>query len=177
MGKYHPHGDSSIYDALVHMSKDYALMIPLVDGHGNFGSIDGDGAAAIPRYTETRLSPGQWPFLSTWKRLIDFMPNFDGTEKEPVAPGHDTQPADKRHHRYSRRHGDQYSSHNPDEVIDGVIAYMDNPEISTRELMNYIPAPDFPTGGTIINVDEMEQIYETGEGKIRIRAKTEIKRG
>mgnify|MGYP000847675964 FL=1 len=178
MGKYHPHGDSSIYDALVHMSKDYALMIPLVDGHGNFGSIDGDGAAAM-RYTEARLSPGAMALLEHLEKgLIDFMPNFDGTEKEPVVL-----PAMIPNLLINGTTGiavgmaTNIPPHNPDEVIDGVIAYMDNPEISTRELMNYIPAPDFPTGGTIINVDEMEQIYETGEGKIRIRAKAEIENG
>jgi DNA gyrase subunit A len=178
MGKYHPHGDSSIYDALVHMSKDYTLMVPLVDGHGNFGSIDGDGAAAM-RYTEARLSPGAMALLDHLEKgLIDFNPNFDGSEKEPVVL-----PAMIPNLLINGTTGiavgmaTNIPPHNPDEVIDGVIAYMDDPDITTQGLMEYIPAPDFPTGGTIINVDEMEQIYETGEGKIRIRAKAEIENG
>ena len=178
MGKYHPHGDSSIYDALVHMSKDYTLMVPLVDGHGNFGSIDGDGAAAM-RYTEARLSPGAMALLDHLEKgLIDFNPNFDGSEKEPVVL-----PAMIPNLLINGTTGiavgmaTNIPPHNPDEVIDGVIAYMDDTDITTQGLMEYIPAPDFPTGGTIINVDEMEQIYETGEGKIRIRAKAEIENG
>ncbi|MDI9489050.1 MAG: DNA topoisomerase 4 subunit A [Bacillota bacterium] len=178
MGKYHPHGDSSIYDALVNMSKDYSLMVPLVDGHGNFGSIDGDGAAAM-RYTEARLSPGAMALLNHLEKgLIDFNPNFDGSEKEPVVL-----PAMIPNLLINGTTGiavgmsTNIPPHNPDEVIEGVMAYMDNPDITIKELMNYIPAPDFPTGGTIINVDDMEQIYETGEGKIRIRAKVEIENG
>ncbi|TAH65158.1 MAG: DNA topoisomerase 4 subunit A [Anaerolineaceae bacterium] len=178
MGKYHPHGDSSIYDALVHMSEDYSLMVPLVDGHGNFGSIDGDGAAAM-RYTEARLSPGAMALLDHLEKgLIDFNPNFDGSEKEPVVL-----PAMVPNLLINGTTGiavgmaTNIPPHNPDEVIDGVIAYMDNSDITVPELMKYIPAPDFPTGGTIINLDEIEQIYETGEGKIRVRAKTEIENG
>ena len=159
MGKYHPHGDSSIYDALVNMSKDYSLMVPLVDGHGNFGSIDGDGAAAM-RYTEARLSPGAMALLNHLEKgLIDFNPNFDGSEKEPVVL-----PAMIPNLLINGTTGiavgmsTNIPPHNPDEVIEGVMAYMDNPDITIKELMNYIPAPDFPTGGTIINVDDMEQI-------------------
>ncbi|NLO08525.1 MAG: DNA topoisomerase 4 subunit A, partial [Clostridiales bacterium] len=178
MGKYHPHGDSSIYDALVHMSEDYSLMVPLVDGHGNFGSIDGDGAAAM-RYTEARLSPGAMALLDHLEKgLIDFNPNFDGSEKEPVVL-----PAMVPNLLINGTTGiavgmaTNMPPHNPDEVIDGVIAYMDKPNITIPELMKYIPAPDFPTGGTIINLDEIEQIYETGEGRIRLRAKAEIENG
>lgn len=178
MGKYHPHGDSSIYDALVHMSEDYSLMVPLVDGHGNFGSIDGDGAAAM-RYTEARLSLGAMALLDHLEKgLIDFNPNFDGSEKEPVVL-----PAMVPNLLLNGTTGiavgmaTNIPPHNPDEVIDGVIAYMDKPDITTQELMKYIPAPDFPTGGTIINVDDIGQIYETGEGKIRVRAKAEIENG
>ena len=178
MGKYHPHGDSSIYDALVHMSEDYSLMVPLVDGHGNFGSIDGDGAAAM-RYTEARLSPGAMALLDHLEKgLIDFNPNFDGSEKEPVVL-----PAMVPNLLINGTTGiavgmaTNIPPHNPDEVIDGVIAYMDNSNISIPELMKYIPAPDFPTGGTIINQDDIRQIYETGEGRIRIRAKVEIENG
>lgn len=178
MGKYHPHGDSSIYDALVHMSEDYSLMVPLVDGHGNFGSIDGDGAAAM-RYTEARLSPGAMALLDHLEKgLIDFNPNFDGSEKEPVVL-----PAMVPNLLINGTTGiavgmaTNIPPHNPDEVIDGVIAYMDDADITLPELMKYIPAPDFPTGGTIINVDDLEQIYETGEGRIRLRAKAEIENG
>jgi DNA gyrase subunit A len=178
MGKYHPHGDSSIYDALVHMSEDYSLMVPLVDGHGNFGSIDGDGAAAM-RYTEARLSPGAMALLDHLEKgLIDFNPNFDGSEKEPVVL-----PAMVPNLLINGTTGiavgmaTNIPPHNPDEVIDGVIAYMDNSNISIPELMKYIPAPDFPTGGTIINQEDIRQIYETGEGRIRIRAKVEIENG
>ncbi|MDD4112804.1 MAG: DNA gyrase subunit A, partial [Herbinix sp.] len=178
MGKYHPHGDSSIYDALVHMSEDYSLMVPLVDGHGNFGSIDGDGAAAM-RYTEARLSPGAMALLDHLEKgLIDFNPNFDGSEKEPVVL-----PAMVPNLLINGTTGiavgmaTNMPPHNPEEVIDGVIAYMDNAAITIPELMKYIPAPDFPTGGTIINADDILQIYETGEGRIRLRAKTEIENG
>ena len=178
MGKYHPHGDSSIYDALVHMSEDYTQMVPLVDGHGNFGSIDGDGAAAM-RYTEARLSLGAMALLDHLEKgLIDFMPNFDDSEKEPVVL-----PAMIPNLLINGTTGiavgmaTNIPPHNPDEVIDGVIAYMDNPNISTKRLMEHIPAPDFPTGGTIINQDDMVALYETGEGRIRIRSKVEIEAG
>ena len=178
MGKYHPHGDSSIYDALVHMAEDYSLMVPLVDGHGNFGSIDGDGAAAM-RYTEARLSPGAMALLDHLEKgLIEFNPNFDGSEKEPVVL-----PAMVPNLLINGTTGiavgmaTNIPPHNPNEVIDGVIAYMDNSDITLAELMKHIPAPDFPTGGTIINVDDMEQIYETGEGRIRLRAKVDIENG
>ena len=178
MGKYHPHGDSSIYDALVHMSEDYSLMVPLVDGHGNFGSIDGDSAAAM-RYTEARLSPGAMALLDHLEKgLIEFNPNFDGSEKEPVVL-----PAMVPNLLINGTTGiavgmaTNIPPHNPDEVIDGVIAYMDDETITVPGLMKYIPAPDFPTGGTIINEDEIRQIYETGEGRIRLRAKAEIENG
>ena len=178
MGKYHPHGDSSIYDALVHMAEDYSLMVPLVDGHGNFGSIDGDSAAAM-RYTEARLSPGAMALLDHLEKgLIEFNPNFDGSEKEPVVL-----PAMVPNLLINGTTGiavgmaTNIPPHNPDEVIDGVIAYMDDETITVPGLMKYIPAPDFPTGGTIINEDEIRQIYETGEGRIRLRAKAEIENG
>jgi DNA gyrase subunit A len=174
MGKYHPHGDSSIYDALVHMSEDYSLMLPLVDGHGNFGSIDGDSAAAM-RYTEARLSLGAMALLDNLEKgLIPFIPNFDNSEKEPVVL-----PATIPNLLINGTTGiavgmaTNIPPHNPAEVINGVIAYMDNADITIDQLMEYIPAPDFPTGGTIVNRNELKTIYETGEGKIRIRAKVE----
>jgi DNA gyrase subunit A len=178
MGKYHPHGDSSIYDALVHMTEDYSLSIPLVDGHGNFGSIDGDGAAAM-RYTEARLSPGAVALLDQLdKGLVPFQPNFDDSEKEPVVL-----PAMIPNLLINGTTGiavgmaTNIPPHNPDEVIDGVIAYMDNPNITIKRLMEYIPAPDFPTGGIITNKDDMAALYETGEGRIRVRSKVEIENG
>jgi DNA gyrase subunit A len=178
MGKYHPHGDSSIYDALVHMTEDYSLMVPLVDGHGNFGSIDGDGAAAM-RYTEARLSPGAMALLDHLEKgLIEFAPNFDDSEKEPtVLPAMIPNLLINGTTGIAVGMATNIPPHNPDEVIDGVIAFMDNPNITTGKLMEYIKAPDFPTGGTIINQADILQIYETGEGKIRIRSKAEVENG
>lgn len=174
MGKYHPHGDSSIYDALVHMTEDYSLSIPLVDGHGNFGSIDGDGAAAM-RYTEARLSAGAMTMLGNLdKGLVPFGPNFDESEKEPLVL-----PATLPNLLINGTTGiavgmaTNMPPHNPSEVIDGVIAYMDNPEISTKGLMKYIKGPDFPTGAAITNSDDIFNIYDTGEGKLKIRSKVE----
>ena len=175
MGKYHPHGDSSIYDALVHMTENYSLSVPLVDGHGNFGSIDGDGAAAM-RYTEARLSNGAMTMLDNLEKgLVDFIPNFDDSEQEPVVL-----PAMLPNLLINGTTGiavgmaTNIPPHNAGEVIDGVIAYMERPTISIEKLMEYIPAPDFPTGGFIANQNVLKEIYTTGEGRIKIRAKTEI---
>jgi DNA gyrase subunit A len=178
MGKYHPHGDSSIYDALVHMTEDYSLMVPLVDGHGNFGSIDGDPAAAM-RYTEARLSPGAMTLLDHLEKgLVEFTPNFDDSEKEPaVLPAMIPNLLINGATGIAVGMATNIPPHNPDEVIDGVIAYMDNPNITIKRLMEYIPAPDFPTGGIIINMDDLVSLYESGEGKIRIRSKVEIENG
>ena len=175
MGKYHPHGDSSIYDALVHMTEDYSLSLPLVDGHGNFGSIDGDGAAAM-RYTEARLSKSAMTLLENLdKGLVPFGPNFDESEKEPLVL-----PATLPNLLINGTTGiavgmaTNMPPHNTSEVIDGVIAYMKDPEISTKGLMKYIKGPDFPTGATITNSDDIFDIYDTGEGKIKIRANVDI---
>ena len=178
MGKYHPHGDSSIYDSLVHMSEDYSMMLPLVDGHGNFGSIDGDSAAAM-RYTEARLSLGSMALLDHLEKgLIDFIPNFDDSEKEPtVLPAMIPNLLINGTTGIAVGMATNIPPHNPVEVIDGVIAYMDNPNITVRKLMEYIPAPDFPTGGIITNQDDLPALYETGEGRIRIRSKVEIENG
>lgn len=178
MGKYHPHGDSSIYDALVHMTEDYSLMVPLVDGHGNFGSIDGDPAAAM-RYTEARLSPGAMTLLDHLEKgLVEFTPNFDDSEKEPaVLPAMIPNLLINGATGIAVGMATNIPPHNPDEVIDGVIAYMDNPNITIKRLMEYIPAPDFPTGGIIINKDDLVSLYESGEGKVRIRSKVEIENG
>lgn len=175
MGKYHPHGDSSIYEALVRMTEDYSLSIPLVDGHGNFGSIDGDGAAAM-RYTEARLSNGAMTMLDHLEKgLVPFIPNFDNSEKEPsVLPAMIPNLLINGTTGIAVGMATNIPPHNPSEVIDGVIAYMNDPAISIPELMKYIPGPDFPTGGSIINKEDILQIYETGEGKLKVRAKTEI---
>ena len=179
MGKYHPHGDSSIYDALVVMAQDFKKGLPLVDGHGNFGSIEGDGAAAM-RYTEARLQKvTQEAYLADLdKNVVDFMPNFDETEKEPVVL-----PVKVPNLLVNGAEGiavgmaTSIPPHNFGEVIDGVIAYMKNPDITTAEMMRYIPGPDFPTGGIIANKDDLPAIYESGVGKIKIRGKIEIEKG
>lgn len=178
MGKYHPHGDSSIYDALVHMATDYSLSIPLVDGHGNFGSIDGDGAAAM-RYTEARLSYGGACLLENLdKGLVEFVPNFDNSEKEPsVLPAMLPNLLINGTTGIAVGMATNIPTHNPAEVIDGVIATIDKPDISLEKLMTIIPGPDFPTGGIITNKSELPQIYATGEGKIKIRGKVEIENG
>ena len=179
MGKYHPHGDSSIYDALVKLAQDWNTRYPLVDGHGNFGSEDGDGAAAM-RYTEARLQKvTQEAYLADLdKNVVDFMPNFDETEKEPVVL-----PVKVPNLLVNGAEGiavgmaTSIPPHNFGEVIDGVIAYMKNPDITTAEMMQYIPGPDFPTGGIIANKDDLPAIYESGIGKIKIRGKIEIEKG
>ena len=175
MGKYHPHGDSSIYDALVHMTEDFSLTLPLVDGHGNFGSIDGDSAAAM-RYTEARLSSGAMTLLENLdKGLVPFGPNFDESEKEPLVL-----PATLPNLLINGTTGiavgmvTNIPPHNTSEVIDGIIAYIKNPDITTKGLMKYIKGPDFPTGAMITNADDIETIYETGEGRLTLRARTEI---
>ena len=178
MGKYHPHGDSSIYDALVHMTEDFSLNLPLIDGHGNFGSIDGDPAAAM-RYTEARLSETAVALLENLEKgLVEFMPNFDESEKEPkVLPATFPNLLINGTTGIAVGMATNIPPHNPGEVIDGVMAYLDNPSISEEKLMTYIPGPDFPTGGIITNSDALPEIYRTGEGKIRVRAKTSIENG
>ncbi|MCR5609953.1 MAG: DNA topoisomerase 4 subunit A, partial [Lachnospiraceae bacterium] len=178
MGKYHPHGDSSIYEALVHMSEDYSLSLPLVDGHGNFGSIDGDGAAAM-RYTEAKLSFAAQTMLSNLEKgLIDFVPNFDNSENEPtVLPATFPNLLINGTTGIAVGMATNIPPHNPCEVIDGMIAFIDNPNITLDKLMTYIKGPDFPTGGIIINSSAIKGIYETGEGRLRVRAKSHIEEG
>lgn len=176
MGKYHPHGDSSIYGALVVMAQDFKYGMPLVDGHGNFGSIEGDGAAAM-RYTEARLQKiTQQAYLADLdKDVVDFIPNFDATEKEPsVLPVKVPNILINGAEGIAVGMATSIPPHNLGEVIDGVIAYMKNPDITTEEMMEYIPGPDFPTGGIVINKDELVSIYESGNGKIKLRGKVEI---
>ena len=179
MGKYHPHGDSSIYEALVVMAQDFKKGLPLVDGHGNFGNIEGDGAAAM-RYTEARLAQvSQEAFLADLdKDVVDFVPNFDETEKEP-----DVLPVKFPNLLVNGSEGiavgmaTSIPPHNLGEVIDAVKAYMKNESITTGELMRCIQGPDFPTGGIVTNKDELCAIYETGTGKIRIRGKVDVEKG
>ncbi|MBR5636390.1 MAG: DNA topoisomerase 4 subunit A [Pseudobutyrivibrio sp.] len=178
MGKYHPHGDSSIYEALVVMSQDFKKSLPLVDGHGNFGSIEGDGAAAM-RYTEARLAKvAQEVYLSDLdKNVVDFIPNYDETEKEPeVLPVRVPNLLINGSDGIAVGMVTSIPQHNLGEVVDGVIAYMKNPDINTAEMMQIIPGPDFPTGGIVTNKDDLLEIYSTGVGKIKIRGKAEIEK-
>lgn len=176
MGKYHPHGDSSIYDSLVVMSQEFKKGIPLVDGHGNFGNIEGDGAAAM-RYTEARLQKiTQETFLADLdKDVVDFVPNFDETEKEPsVLPVKIPNFLINGSEGIAVGMATSTPPHNLAEVIDAMKAYMQDENITTKELMRYIKGPDFPTGGIVTNKDELIDIYETGTGKIKVRGKVEF---
>ncbi len=179
MGKYHPHGDSSIYESLVVMTQEFKKGLPLVDGHGNFGNIEGDGAAAM-RYTEARLEQiTQEAFLADLdKDVVDFVPNFDETEKEPsVLPVKIPNLLVNGSEGIAVGMATSIPPHNLGEVAEATKAYMQNENITTRELMKYIKGPDFPTGGIVINKDELEDIYTTGTGKIKVRGKVEIERG
>ncbi len=179
MGKYHPHGDSSIYEALVVMAQEFKKGLPLVDGHGNFGSIEGDGAAAM-RYTEARLQKiTQEVYLSDMdKDVVNFVPNFDETEKEPEVlpvrvPNFLINGADG----IAVGMATSVPPHNLGEVIDGVKAYMKNNDITVKGLMRYIKGPDFPTGGIVVNKDDLYAIYEKGSGKVRLRGKVSVESG
>ena len=176
MGKYHPHGDSSIYEALVVMAQDFKKGQVLVDGHGNFGSIEGDGAAAM-RYTEARLTKftQEVCLADLDKNVIDFGPNFDETEKEPlVLPVRIPNLLVNGAEGIAVGMATSIPTHNLSEVIDAVKAYMKNDAITTKQLMKYIKGPDFPTGGIVVNKDDLPDIYETGQGKIKIRGKVEV---
>ena len=176
MGKYHPHGDSSIYESLVVMAQEFKKGMVLVDGHGNFGSIEGDGAAAM-RYTEARLTKfTQEAYLADLdKDIIDFGPNFDETEKEPlVLPVRVPNLLINGAEGIAVGMATSIPTHNLGEVIDAVKAYMKNDAITTKQLMKYIKGPDFPTGGIVVNKDDLPEIYETGQGKIKIRGKVGV---
>ena len=176
MGKYHPHGDSSIYEALVVMAQDFKKGMPLVDGHGNFGSIEGDGAAAM-RYTEARLQKvTQEAFLADLdKDVVDFGPNFDETEKEPlVLPVRIPNLLVNGSDGIAVGMATSIPPHNLSEVIDATKALIKNNQLTTAELMKYIKGPDFPTGGIVVNESELQKIYESGQGKIRLRGKVEV---
>ena len=179
MGKYHPHGDSSIYDSLVVMAQEFKKALPLVDGHGNFGTIEGDGAAAM-RYTEARLQKvTQENFLTDLdKDIVDFVPNFDETEREPSVL-----PVKIPHFLINGSEGiavgmaTSTPPHNLKEILDAEIAFIENDQIGTEELLRLVKGPDFPTGGIVINQSELKQIYETGEGKIRLRGRVKEEKG
>ena len=178
MGKYHPHGDSSIYDALVVLTQDFKKGIPLIDGHGNFGNIEGDGAAAM-RYTEARLQKiTQDAILSDLdKDVVDFVPNFDETEKEPsVLPCRFPNLLVNGSEGIAVGMVTSIPPHNLGEIIDATKAYMLNENITTRELMKYVKGPDFPTGGIVCNKDDLLSIYETGVGKIKLRGKVDVEK-
>ncbi len=175
LGRYHPHGDTSVYDAMVRMAQDFSMRYPTVDGHGNFGSVDGDPPAAY-RYTEARMSRMAMRMLTDIeKETVDFMPNFDESRKEPVVL-----PSRFPHLLVNGSNGiavgmaTNIPPHNLTEVINGIIAVIDNPEITIDELMEHIPGPDFPTGAQIMGTSGIRAAYHTGRGKIRIRAKAEI---
>ncbi|MBP7059057.1 MAG: DNA topoisomerase 4 subunit A [Lachnospiraceae bacterium] len=179
MGKYHPHGDSSIYESLVVMAQDFKKELPLVDGHGNFGSIEGDGAAAM-RYTEARLQKiTEEAYLGDLdKEVVNFVSNFDETETEPeVLPVRIPNLLVNGAEGIAVGMATSIPPHNLSEVIDGVIEYMKNPDINTDDMMKIISGPDFPTGGIVANKDELLSIYSTGEGKIRIRGRVQIEKG
>lgn len=175
MGKYHPHGDSSVYDAMVRMSQDFSLREPLVKGHGNFGSIDGDSAAAM-RYTEAKLTPLAMELLKDLeKNTVKWSLNFDDTLKEPdMLPGGFPNLLVNGAAGIAVGVATNIPPHSLSEVIDGTVAYIENNSITLDEMMKIIPAPDFPTGGLIIASDELKQAYETGKGKIVLRAKAQI---
>lgn len=175
LGKYHPHGDTSVYDAMVRMAQDFNMRAPLVDGHGNFGSIDGDSAAAM-RYTEARMTPLALELLRDIdKDTVKFTLNFDDTEKEPeLLPGRFPNLLVNGANGIAVGLATAIPPHNFAETIDAVIAQMDDPDISLDSLMKIIPCPDFPTGGYILSSDEIRAAYETGRGKLTVRAKCHI---
>ena len=178
MGKYHPHGDSSIYDTLVVLSQDFKKGMALVDGHGNFGSIEGDGAAAM-RYTEARLQKfAEEVYLKDLDKTVAFVPNYDETEKEPeVLPVRVPNLLINGAEGIAVGMSTSIPPHNLAEVVDAVKAYIRNPDITTRELMERMPGPDFPTGGIIANKKDLPGIYETGVGKIKLRGRMEVELG
>ena len=178
MGKYHPHGDSSIYDTLVVMSQEFKKGMALVDGHGNFGSIEGDGAAAM-RYTEARLEKfAQEVYLKDLDKTVNFVPNYDETEKEPeVLPVRVPNLLVNGAEGIAVGMSTSIPPHNLGEVIDAVTAYIDNPAITAAELMEHMPGPDFPTGGIIANKSDLPEIYESGTGKIKLRGRVEVELG
>ena len=178
LGKYHPHGDSSVYGALVRLAQPWNMRYTLVEGQGNFGSMDGDSAAAM-RYTEARLSPvGEAMMQDIEKETVDMDRNFDNTRDEPsVMPTRIPNFLVNGASGIAVGMATNVPTHNLREVIDGCVAYIDNPDITIDELMHYIKAPDFPTGGYIMGMQGVRSAYETGRGRIIMRAKTDIESG
>lgn len=175
LGKYHPHGDSSVYEALVRLAQDFTTRYLLVEGHGNFGSVDGDGAAAM-RYTEARLAKISSEMLrDITKDTVDFMPNFDGEEKEPkVLPSRFPNLLVNGSSGIAVGMATNIPPHNLKEVINAAVYLMDHEDASVLELMQYLKGPDFPTGGTIMGVSGIREAFETGRGKVIVRSKSEI---
>lgn len=178
LARYHPHGDMAVYDALVRMAQDFNCRYPLVDGHGNFGSVDGDAAAAM-RYTEVRLAPIATALLQDIDQdTVDFAPNYDGSLKEPqVLPSRYPNLLVNGSAGIAVGMATNIPPHNLGEVIDGLVYLIDHPEATTQELMQFIPGPDFPTGGFILGSDGIRSAYETGRGTVLMRGKAEIERG
>jgi DNA gyrase subunit A len=178
MGKYHPHGDSAIYDALARMTQDWSMRLPLIDGQGNFGSMDPDAPAAM-RYTEARLAKSADALLADIdKDTVDFVPNYDGSEHEPaVLPARFPNLLVNGAGGIAVGMATNIPPHNLNEVVDAVRAYLDNPLIDTEGLMAHVPAPDFPTGGLILGTTQLKAAYETGRGSIRIRSRHEVEEG
>lgn len=175
IGKYHPHGDSAVYEAMVRMAQDFSYRYPLVDGHGNFGSVDGDGAAAM-RYTEARMSKVAAEMLRDLnKNTVDFVDNYDGSEQEPaILPARIPALLVNGASGIAVGMATNIPTHNLTEVINGTLALIQNPDITIEKLMEYIPAPDFPTGATIMGLSNVKKAYQTGMGTVTVRAKTNI---
>lgn len=175
LGKYHPHGDTVVYGTMVRMAQDFSMRYPLIDGHGNFGSIDGDSAAAM-RYTESRMTPLSLKLLEDIdKNTVDFQPNFDDELEEPVVlPSRYPNLLVNGSSGIAVGMATNIPPHNLGEIINGCVAYIDNPEITVKELMKHVPGPDFPTGGFIMGKDQIKQAYETGRGVITLRSKTHM---
>ena len=173
--KYHPHGDQSVYDALVRMAQDWSLRYPLVDGHGNFGSVDGDPAAAY-RYTEARLAPMAMEMLRDIEaETVDFVPNFDGYEQQPVVlPSRFPNLLVNGSGGIAVGMATNIPPHNLGETIDAVVHYLDNPESTPGDLMKFVKGPDFPTGATIMGRQGIRDVYETGRGSIKVRAVSQV---
>ena len=178
MGKYHPHGDASIYDAMVRLAQPWNMRYPLVDGHGNFGSMDGDGAAAA-RYTEARMAPFALEMLRDIdKDTVDFVPNYDGEEKEPVVlPARFPNLLVNGSSGIAVGMATSIPPHNLREVIQGTILLIDDPDTSDDDLARVIKGPDFPTGATIVGKTAIKEAYRTGQGKVKVRAKGHIEEG
>ncbi len=175
IGKYHPHGDSAVYEAMVRMAQDFSYRYPLVDGHGNFGSVDGDGAAAM-RYTEARMSKVAAEMLRDLnKNTVDFVDNYDGSEQEPaILPARIPALLVNGASGIAVGMATNIPTHNLTEVINGTLALIQNPDITIEKLMEYIPAPDFPTGATIMGLSNVKKAYQTGMGTVTVRAKTNV---